>query len=211
MMDNRFLESYINKSKAMPQRLLVLITYAKTLLAPTIGISSIWAFIEFVDITSKPVIGIVGTALIAFFTYLATRTNARTKVEVKTIETTETANVDRANFGIKLFELATADIDKARLHFSEELKAQRADFFQKEQDNQDKFLAKLDEAREHYEQRQDEIRQSYHAKNNESSDKMAIYITRLTKIETQLKSLGVGISEDCELILPNTFERRKVR
>jgi hypothetical protein len=198
MIDNKFLEQYVNKSKAMPQRMLVLITYAKTLLAPTVGVGSMWAFVEFVDITSKPVVGIVGTAIIAFFTFLATRATGRTKVEVRQLETTEAANADRASFGLQLFDRATQDIEKARVHFTQELSTQR-----------EHFLAELKDARKHYEDRQDEIRQSYHTKNNESSDKMAIYITRLTKIEIQLKSLGIGITDDCELILPSTFERRK--
>jgi hypothetical protein len=209
MMDDKFLNQYINKGKAMPQRLLILITYAKALLAPTMGIGFIWTFIELVDIPSKSIIGIVGTAIIAFFTYLATRANARTRVEVKSIESKESADIDRASFGVKIFELATADIEKARLHYSEELKAQRLDFFQKEQENTDRFLAKQEEIRRHYESREDEIRQSYHKKNNENNDKMSKYITRCTKIEIQLKSLGITVTDDYELVLPSTFERRK--
>lgn len=195
--------------KTVPHKLVVLFDYGRIALPPILGLGSFIAYIQTIDLSGKPIIAIVGSIIIAWFTYLGIKATARTRVEVKEIETTQTADVDKAKLLLELFDKAAGELEKARQHFAAELKEQRSDFFNKEQENLDRFIAKEQETREHYEKREDEHRQNFHTRLGEANTTVAKYITRCTKIETQLKTMGINVTEDCEIILPDSFERRR--
>lgn len=182
----------------MPHRLLILVEYGRTFLAPIISYGSYTIFLQNIDLSNKPVWAIVGIAITALFTYLGIKATTRTKVEIKEIDVTSSADIQKTSLLLQIFDKAVADIDKARTHFTEELKEQRIDFFAKEK-----------ESRDHYENKEQELRDVYHTRQREAQNIIDKYSTRLTKIETQLKILGITISEECEIILPDSFERRK--
>ncbi len=204
----------------MPQKMLILIDHARSIFAPALGIGSFIAYLQTIDFTGKPIIAIAGSIIIAFFTYLGIRANARTKVEVKEIETTQTADVDKAKLLIDLFNASAAELERHRQHFNEGLKEQRDSFFEKEKEQRTDFFDKEKETREHYEKRKDEmqkhfenreeeLRQSYHNRLAEAGKTCEKYITRCTSIEAQLKALGIELTDRYEIILPLTLERRK--
>lgn len=181
----------------MPQRLLVYYEYAKMAISPIMGFGSFIAFLQTIDSSNKPAVAIIGSIVIAFFTYLGVRATTRSRVEVRQIEVTKSADVDKTSLLLQIFDKAILDIDKARTHFTEELKEQRVDFFEKER-----------ESRDHYEEKENTIRQAYHDKQADFQTIIARCSNRLTKIETQLKTMGISITEDCEIIFPEGFERR---
>lgn len=190
----------------MPPKLLILISnYAKGLGIPLLGWGSFLALIEGLDIANKPVWAVIGTIIIAFISYLGIRANAKTKIEVvgiqskiKEHEISQEAALDKANITLQIFDRAMLEAEKTRTHFSEELKAQR-----------EFFSEKLLEARSHYEKREEEIREAKHAQLKDEMRISVKYITKATKMEANLKSLGIQVSEDGEITLPATFERRK--
>jgi hypothetical protein len=193
------------KVRKMPQRVLLIIGYIKSVSTPLIGFASYIAFIDLVDVIAKPLWGLLGALIIAYFTYLGVKAKGKTTVEVvgieskvKALEVTENADIDKVNLTLEIFDRAILEAEKGRSHFTEELQTQRIH-----------FSAQLKEARNHYEAKEAEIRESYHAKANAASELHSRTVTRLVKIEVALKNFGIQITDDAELLLPATFERRK--
>lgn len=142
----------------MPQRIIAIITYLKVYISPVLGLGGIFTMIEVGDLPNKPFWGILGTAVIAFFTYLGIKANAKAKVEVVGIQTkaeehktSESSDTNRTSLALQIFDRAMIEAENNRKHQLVALADQR-----------DHFSSINKEDREHYEKREAMIREEKH-------------------------------------------------
>lgn len=192
--------------KQMPEKAILIYTYAKSLLTPLLGYGGYLALLQSIDLEAKSLYAIIGAVIMAILSYFAVKANAAARVQVvgieskvKEIDVTKSADIEELNIALQLFDRGMLEAKEAREFFKEASTEQRTI-----------FLSELKEARDHYENKEAELRQSYHDRLESVSVRCNEATADLMKIRIILSNFGITIDDNLEVHFPEGFERRKI-